>query len=104
MAERRRAVIWSPESLADLDEIWNYYLQIAGRNTADKIVREIGEAIHLLEDHPSGGRSRNEVRPGLRSVVARPHIVFYRVKDAAAEIVRVLDGRQDIHEIFSERR
>jgi toxin ParE1/3/4 len=28
-------------------------------------------------------------------------VVFYRLKDRRAEIVRVLDGRQDIEAIFS---
>jgi plasmid stabilization system protein ParE len=64
MAEHRHAAIWSPESLADLDGIWNYYLQIAGRNTADKIVREIGEAVNLLKDHPFGG---SVLRPGFET-------------------------------------
>ncbi len=68
MAGSERPVIWSPEALADLDAIWNYYVRVAGRNTADKIGREIGKAVSFLEDYPFGGRSRDEVRPGLRSV------------------------------------
>ena len=59
------------------------------------------EACRLLEDHPFGGRSRNEIRPGLRSVVASPHVVFYRVTNDVAEIVRVLDGRRDLDEVFA---
>ena len=38
----------------------------------------------------------------MRSLAAIPHVVFYRVKDERAEIIRVLDGRQDIEEIFSD--
>jgi toxin ParE1/3/4 len=34
---------------------------------------------------------------------AAPHIGFYRLNDDRPEIVRVLDGRQDIEDIFSER-
>jgi toxin ParE1/3/4 len=68
----------------------------------DKIGREIGKAVSFLEDYPLGGRSRDEVRPGLRSLVASPHVVFYRVVDGAAEIVRVLDGRQDIEAILAK--
>ena len=56
----------------------------------------------LLEDHPLAGRARDEVRPGLRSIAALPHIIFYRVTDDAAEIIRVLDGRRDIEEIFAD--
>jgi plasmid stabilization system protein ParE len=43
MVDPRRPIDWSPEARADLSEIWNYYVNVAGRNTADKIVREIGE-------------------------------------------------------------
>jgi plasmid stabilization system protein ParE len=32
-----------------------------------------------------------------------PHVVFYRVVDDIPEIVRVLDGRQDIDEKFVTR-
>ena len=37
---------------------------------------------------------------GLRSLAATPKIIFYRLKDGRPEIVRVLDGRQDVEEIF----
>jgi toxin ParE1/3/4 len=102
MVDRRRPIVWSPDALADLSQIWNYYAKVASQPTADKIVREIGEACRLLGDHPFAGRVRNEVRPGLRSIAAPPHVVFYRVNDDIAEIIRVLDGRRDLDEIFSE--
>jgi len=101
MADRRRPIDWSSDARADLSKIWNYYVKVAGRQTADKIVREIGEACRLLEDHPFAGRARDEVRPGLRSIAATPHAIFYRVNDDVAQIVRVLDGRRDLEEIFA---
>jgi toxin ParE1/3/4 len=100
MVDPRRPIDWSPEARTDLSEIWNYYVNVAGRNTADKIVGEIDELCQLLEEHPFAGRARDEVRYGLRSIAARPHVVFYRVKNDVAEIVRVLDGRRDLDEIF----
>jgi toxin ParE1/3/4 len=101
MTEGRRPVLWSPDARTDLSDIWEYYAKIAGRHTADRIVRGIGEACALLDDYPFAGRVRNEVRSGLRSIAASPHIVFYRVNNDAAEIVRVLDGRRDLDEIFA---
>jgi toxin ParE1/3/4 len=100
MPESSRKVLWSSQARADLSEIWSYYFQAAGRLTADKIIRQIVETSRLLEGHPFGGRSRAEIRPGLRSLVARPHVIFYRVVQDRAEIVRVLDGRRDLDEIF----
>jgi toxin ParE1/3/4 len=101
MAEARRAALWSPEALDDRERIWDYYARVAGRHTAEKVLREIAEIISLIEDHPFAGRARNEVRPGLRSFAAAPHVVCYRVVNDTPEIVRVLDGRQDIEDKFA---
>jgi len=68
----------------------------------DTIVRAIGEASQMLEEHPLAGRTRDEIRPGLRSVLASPYVIFYRVNGDIAELVRILDGRRDIDEIFSD--
>lgn len=103
MAEARPAALWSPEALDDRERIWDYYVRVAGRHTAEKILREIAEVIALLEEHPFAGRARTELRPGLRSFPATPHVVFYRVVNDTPEIVRVLDGRQDIEEKFAVR-
>ncbi len=103
MAEAGRAALWSSEALDDREWIWDYYVRVAGRHTAEKVLREIAEVIALIEDHPFAGRARSEVRAGLRSFAAAPHVVFYRVVNDAPEIVRVLDGRQDIEEQFAAR-
>jgi toxin ParE1/3/4 len=102
MAERRRPVLWSPDALTDLDGIWNHYAGVAGPETADRLLREIGKIIVLIDEHPFAGRSRDDIRAGLRSIATSPHVVFYRVSDEQPEIVRVLDGRRDIDEIFAE--
>jgi len=102
MVEHKHPVIWSPEALDDIDQLWDYYAEAAGAGTADRILRQIGKAVALLEDFPLAGRARNEIRAGLRSLAAAPQIVFYRLKDDRTEIVRVLDGRQDIEAIFSK--
>src|SRR5262245_24657427 len=103
MAGPNRVVIWSPEARTDLADIWAYYSQVAGPGIADGIIRKIGEACRLLETHPRGGRPRDEIRQGLRSVPASPHVIFYRLRNGdAAEVVRVIDGRRDIDDIFGD--
>ena len=103
MAGRKGPAIWALEALADIDGIWEHYKRVAGEGIAEKITREIGDVIALIEDHPFAGRSRNELREGLRSMAVRPHVVFYRVVNEVPEIMRVLDGRQDIEELFADR-
>ncbi len=55
MAEARRAALWSPEALDDRERIWDYHVQVAGRHTAEKVLRDIAEVIALIEDHPFAG-------------------------------------------------
>jgi toxin ParE1/3/4 len=100
MARLKREVTWSPRAIADLEGIWRYYVEIAGPDTAEVIVREIHEAAGLLATHQFAGRARDDIRPELRSIIAAPHVLFYHVTDDAPQIVRVLDGRQDIDDIF----
>jgi toxin ParE1/3/4 len=102
MVGRSGTAIWSPEAILDLDEIWTYYERVAGRITAEKVVRKIGEVITTIEEHPFAGRSRDELHAGFRSFAATPHVVFYRVANDVPEIIRILDSRRDIEEIFSD--
>jgi toxin ParE1/3/4 len=102
MVGHKLPAIWSPEALDDIDHLWDYYAHVAGRATADKIVREIAKVVETIDDFPFAGRARDEIRAGLRSLAVTPQIVFYRLKNDRPEIVRVLDGRQDIEEIFAD--
>jgi toxin ParE1/3/4 len=102
MAGRRRPIVWSSEAETDLADIWTYCAEVTGRGVANSIIRTIGKACQMLEEHPLAGPARDEIRPGLRSAVVSPHVIFYRVTGDVAEIVRILDGRRDIDEIFSD--
>jgi toxin ParE1/3/4 len=100
VATDKPPLIWSPEAIADLEAIWDFYAKAAGQRTAEKMVREIAAICRTVEEHPFIGRPRDEVRPGLRSLVSHPNVIFYRVRNDTPQIVRVLDGRRDIDSIF----
>jgi toxin ParE1/3/4 len=97
----RRTAVWSSDAIEDRERIWDYYAEVAGNATASKVLLKLADVITLIEDRPFAGRARNEIRSGLRSFAATPHVVFYRVANDTPEIVRVLDGRQDIEEQFA---
>ena len=46
---------------------------------------------------PLSGRRRDEIRPGLRSAVVHPYLVFYALNDVArvVTVVRVIHGSRD---------
>jgi toxin ParE1/3/4 len=102
MSQGKSAVIWSPEATEDIDHLWDYYADVVGHTAADNILREIARAVATIDDFPLAGRSRDDVRAGLRSLAAGSQIVFYRLRDDRPQIVRVLDSRRDIDEIFSD--
>jgi hypothetical protein len=39
-------------AVADFNHLWKCCERIAGKNTAEKIAREIGKVIAAIEDHP----------------------------------------------------
>jgi toxin ParE1/3/4 len=74
----------------------------ASDQVADRQLSEIDAACETLKSWPYSGRKRDELLTGMRSVPVYPYIVFYRVGNAAIEIVRVLHGRRDIASIFAK--
>lgn len=97
-----KPAIWSPEALIDIENIWDYYAGTAGAGVADRLLRDIGRAVVLLEDFPMAGRVREGIRPGLRSAVSGSHLIFYRLAEQRPLIVRILDGRRDIEQILAD--
>src|SRR5690349_19907637 len=90
MASPSREIEWSRESESDLFRIWSYLAREASPDIADRHLRGIRDACTNLRDFPLSGRPRNELAAGLRSFVATPYVVFYRLASNAIVIIRAL--------------
>jgi toxin ParE1/3/4 len=92
-------VFVSEEADADLLKTLSY---LAERNpsVARSLAQEFASKFQSLTRFPFIGRDRSHLLPGLRSVVAARHVVFYRVDQDRITVVRVLDGRRDIDAEF----
>jgi toxin ParE1/3/4 len=66
-------------------------------------LREIDEAGRRLSDEALMWRARDEIMPGLRSVLVHPYTIFYRVRRGSVEIARVLHERRDFSRIFPKK-
>jgi toxin ParE1/3/4 len=100
MGAPARTAKWSPEAIADLDAIWSYYERATGRSTAEKIVREIDQLVVTVEAHPFAGRARDELRPGVRSLAAKPHVLFYRALPVPLPRVALRAGRKNLVDVL----
>ncbi len=76
------------------------YRFLAERNptAAEAVVARIDERFSQLVRFPFIGRSRESLGPGLRSVLAGNHLIFYLVEGQGIVVIRVLDARMDIDE------
>ncbi|WP_225205121.1 type II toxin-antitoxin system RelE/ParE family toxin [Novosphingobium huizhouense] len=87
----------------DLVEVW-LYLAAHDPSAADRQLRRLDSAIASLADFPRLGRARDDMRPGIRSLLCAPHLVLYDVSDdlALVRVIRVIDARRDLPSIEIE--
>ena len=62
----------------------------------DQFLDRIASKCNDLAAHPTSGRSRDELIPGIRSFVCDNRVIFYRPADDGIEIIRILHGAMDI--------
>lgn len=94
-------VVRTDRAEADLEEILDY---IEDRNpaAAERLAEAIDRRCESLGRSPGSGRMRDELAPGMRSVVVEKYVVFYRVTPSAVEVIRILHGGRDLDAIFRE--
>ena len=92
-------IVVSDKAHSDLLRIYSYF---APRNPdpAQRVIRRIDQRFSQLTRFPFIGRPRPSLAPGLRSLIADVHLIFYTVQDEQITIVRVLDSRMDIDAEF----
>lgn len=89
------AVVKTPEAQYDLQEIIAW-LDEHSPAAADRFVEAFEADTQLLGNHPRMGRARDDLLPGLRSIVVGNYIVFFRTKNSQVEILHVIHGSRDI--------
>ena len=100
MRESERRITRSSEADDDLVSCWLYGANEWSPEQADEHLFEIESICERLLDNPELGKSRDELVVGVRSIVIRPHVVFYRVSKTEIEIVRVVHQRKDVGAVF----
>ncbi len=92
MANRPRK---NPQAEIDLTAIWDF---IADDNmrAADALLDRIEAAFDMLAEHPLAGRARADLASNLRSFPVASYMIFYIPVSDGIEVVRVMNGRQDI--------
>lgn len=83
----------------DLLQIWTY---LAPRNSeaADKVLQAIAQKCQDCAEFPGMGRRRDDLAPGLCSIVSGSYLIIYRPLDDGIRLLRVLHGARDLPSQF----
>lgn len=95
-------VTYRPQALADLEDIFHAVLS-ASRNVAiaQAYVQRIRERCRRIGDAPRGGRPRDDLLPGLRTVpFEHAAVIAYRVEDDRVRITNIFYGGRDYEALY----
>ncbi|MGJ5203512.1 type II toxin-antitoxin system RelE/ParE family toxin [Bradyrhizobium sp. HKCCYLR20261] len=98
-------LIWSNQAQADLIDIY-LLIGVEQPAAAERYLDRIEAKLELLRSQPRMGVRRSDIRPSMRMLVETPYLLLYRtVPDTdegpidAVEVIRVIDGRRNLHGI-----
>lgn len=91
---------YSPEARRDLLEIWEFIAQ-DNLDAADRVEREIEQAMVTLAANPKLGHSRRDLttRP-VRFWTIYSYLIIYDPESRPLEIVRILSGYRDVAQLL----
>ena len=104
-------IVRKPRAKADAIDIATYIADDS-EDAAFRFLDAVEESYELLAENPNIGRGRTFSSPELAGVSSWPvkgfanYLIFFRTMDlrttdnACIEIVRVVDGRRDLPELF----
>ncbi|MDR3495417.1 MAG: type II toxin-antitoxin system RelE/ParE family toxin [Ancalomicrobiaceae bacterium] len=92
-------VTYSAMAREDMASIWLWIATKTGITTADMIADRIEHRIAQLADTPLMGPARPEIGEGARHLVCERWLALYRVAPGGVQVVRVVDGAQDLRNV-----
>ncbi len=101
---QRLAVVLSEKAITDLDVIAAYILESSGSESiANGFVDRIKDRCQSIGNAPRGGRSRDDIAPGLRTVpFEHSAIIAYLVSDDLVRIVNIFYGGRDYETLMRD--
>ncbi|WP_157357781.1 type II toxin-antitoxin system RelE/ParE family toxin [Mesorhizobium metallidurans] len=101
---QRLAVVLSEKAITDLEAIAAYILESSGsENIASSFVDRIRDRCQSIGNAPRGGRSRDDIVPGLRAVpFEHSAVIAYTVDDDLVHIVNIFYGGRDYEALMRD--
>lgn len=99
---RRLKVILRAEATKDLDEIYRYIVRVSGSpETAIRFIRRMKQRCKRIGNVPYGGRPRDDLESGLRTVPFESSaVVAYKVEADCVRITNIFYGGRDYEAFY----
>lgn len=93
-------IIFGPQALADLERVVRHIAR-DDRATAERVGNALIDRVLILENFPFLGSPYSK-KPGVRKLVSRPYIIFYRAKpeENTVEVLRYWHGARREPEFY----
>ena len=92
----RRPVVWRPGARDDLLALYDWIAQASDPQTAFEYTAAIEAKAAELAIYPGRGTPRDDIAPGLRTIVYhRRTVIAYRLDGSAVEVMRLIHAGQD---------
>jgi toxin ParE1/3/4 len=93
--------IISQPAIRDLESISSYFADV-NVETGERFLLGFSKRCQQIASFPGSGRSYDDLQVGLRGLPLEGYVILYRMMDNGIEIVRVVNGRQDLQSLFDE--
>lgn len=99
-------LLWTPQAREDLIEIY-LYIGLDNLSAADRVFDAVQAKAESLTKFPRMGVRRPDIHPSTRMLVEGPYLILYEThpncddgRIDAVEIVRIVDGRRNLKNLF----
>ncbi len=99
-------LVWTPQAREDLIEIYTY-IGLDNPSAAERVYDAVQAKTESLVDYPRVGARRPDIRTSTRILIEGPYLVLYEthpdndeVGIDEVEIVRIVDGRRNLKNLF----
>ncbi|MEB3295433.1 MAG: type II toxin-antitoxin system RelE/ParE family toxin [Synechococcales bacterium] len=90
----------TPEASRDMERIADDLANFSGLPSSDQFLSGITKAISRLTRFPHLGYQRDDLSPGIRSLIYKKYLILYRVNGESLEILRIVQGSQNLENLF----
>lgn len=93
--------ILAPSAIVDLEAISDYFLA-QNVEAGEQLFQKFNKRFQSLTRFPNLGKPYSNIHPEIRGLIEQNYIIFYRVSSQAIEIVRIVDARRNLLELFKQ--